>query len=299
MSHVSILDAASAAALAEIVDRHDDFRVLRRMRPMIRFGGSSGSPTRTMCGCALDVETTGLDHRRHAVIELAMQRFRADEHGRIVDVGPSFRWLEYPGTPIPSEITTLTGVTDAAVAGRRICDAEATCLILDADFVVAHNAGFDRPFVEARLPAAAGRPWVCTMRDVDWRSRGFEGRVLSHLLSQIGWFYEAHRADTDVTALLHLLDHGSDGAGRTVLAEAFGTGARDGWIFEAVRAPFDVKDRLKERGYRWDAAKRHWWREVAHAAFDEEYEWCVVEVYGGEGRPRFRSTDWTQRYAAG
>ncbi len=298
MSSVSILDVASAEALAEIVDGHDDFRVLRRMRPMVRFGGSYGGSIRTICGCALDVETTGLDHREHAVIELAMQRFQADEHGRIVDVGPSFRWLEDPGKAIPPEITALTGVTDAAVAGRRICDAEATCLILDADFVVAHNAGFDRPFVEARLPLVAGRPWICSMRDVDWRSRGFEGRVLSHLLSQVGLFYEAHRADADVTALLHLLDYAPTGHGRTVLAEAIGTGGRAGWIVEAARAPFHAKDRLKARGYRWDAEKRHWWREVAHAEFDEEYEWCVVEVYAGEGKPHFRSIDWTQRYAA-
>lgn len=298
MSRVSVLGPTSAEALADLVDEHEDFRVLRRMRPMVRFSGSGGRSVRTMAGCALDVETTGLDHREHAVIELAMQRFRADEHGRIVDVGPSFRWLEDPGAPIPPEITALTGVTDAAVAGRRICDAEATCLILDADFVVAHNAGFDRPFVEARLPEVAGRPWICSMRDVDWRARGFEGRVLSHLLAQVGWFYEAHRADADVTALLHLLDHAPTGQRRTVLVEAVGTGIRAGWIFEAVRAPFEAKDRLKARGYRWDAGKRHWWREVAHADFDRELEWCVVEVYAGEAKPRFRSIDWTQRYAA-
>lgn len=298
MSRVSVLGPTSAEALAELVDRHEDYRVLRRMSPMIRFGGSGGRSIRTMSGCALDVETTGLEHRNHSVIELAMQRFRADEHGRIVDVGPPFRWLEDPGVPIPPEITALTGVTDAAVAGRRICDAEATSLILDADFVVAHNANFDRPFVEARLPAAAGRPWICSMRDVDWRARGFEGRVLSHLLAQVGWFYEAHRADADVTALLHLLDHAPIGEKRTVLAEAVGTGARAGWIVEAVRAPFEAKDRLKARGYRWDPERRHWWREVAHGDFDRELEWCVVEVYAGRAKPRFRSIDWTQRYAA-
>lgn len=298
MNSVSVLGSVSAEALADLVDRHDDYRVLRRMRPMVRFGASGGRSVGTMAGCALDVETTGLDHREHAVIELAMQRFRADEHGRIVDVGPSFRWLEDPGVAIPPEITALTGVTDAAVAGRRICDAEATCLMLDADFVVAHNAGFDRPFVEARLPAAAGRPWICTMRDVDWRARGFEGRVLSHLLTQVGWFYEAHRADADVTALLHLLDHAPAGGRRTVLAEAVGTGVRPGWIIEAVRAPFHAKDRLKAGGYRWDAAKRHWWKEVPENAFDDEFQWCVVEAYAGEGKPRFRRIDWTERYAA-
>lgn len=298
MTSVTAFGATSAEALANLVDRHADYRVLRRMRPMSRFGGLEARASTTVTGCALDVETTGLDHLEHSVIELAMQRFRADMDGRIVDVGPSFRWLEDPGVPISPEITALTGIDDAAVVGRRICDAEATCLILDADFVVAHNAGFDRPFVERRLPEAIGRPWVCSMRDVDWRAMGFEGRVLSHLLSQMGLFYEAHRADADVTALLHLLDYAPLQGGGTVLSRAITTAARPGWVIEAVRAPFEAKDRLKARGYRWDAAKRHWWREIAHDAFDEEIEWSVLNVYDGRLKPRFRSIDWTRRYAA-
>lgn len=290
--------ASGTEIFADLVDRHPDYRVLRRMRPMARFGGGGGRE-REVAGCAVDVETTGLDHRKHAIIELAMQRFRADASGRIVDVGPAFRWLEDPGVPIPPEITVLTGLTDAAVARRRICDAEATALILDADFVVAHNAGFDRPFVEARLPTTAGRPWVCSMRDVDWRGLGFEGRVLSHLLSQMGLFYEAHRADADVSALLHLLDHRPAEGAATVLGQAVAAAAAPGWVIEAVRAPFSAKDLLKAHGYRWNAHRSHWWREIRDAEFDEEFEWCVLSVYGGAAKPRFRRVDWRTRYAAG
>lgn len=297
MIEVHVSGPLAAESLARAVERHADYRVLRRMSPMVRFGGGR-SLSDAVAGCAVDVETTGLDHRRHAVIELAMQRFRADRDGRIVDVGPSYRWVEDPGVPIPSEITALTGLTDGAVAGQRICDAVATSLILDADFVVAHNAGFDRPFVENRLPEAAGRPWLCSMREVDWRGLGFEGRVLSHLLSQMGLFYEAHRADADVTALLHLLDHRPEGRRATVLADAIAAATRPGWIVEAVRAPFHAKDVLKGRGYRWNAERRHWWREVPDADFDEEFEWCVLSVYGGEAKPQFRRIDWSSRYAA-
>lgn len=293
-----VVGTLGAESLAGVVERHADYRVLRRIRPMLRFGPGNGGSADAIAGCAIDVETTGLDHGRHAVIELAMQRFRADVGGRIVDIGPPFRWLEDPGVPIPADVTRLTGLTDEAVSGRRICDAEAVCLILDADFVIAHNAGFDRPFVEKRLPAAAGRPWVCSMRDVDWRARGFEGRVLSHLLAQMGWFYDAHRADVDVTALLHLLDHRGVGHADSVLAEAIRTATGTRWLVEAVRAPFEAKDRLKSRGYRWDATRRHWWKEVPHAEFDEEIEWCVLEVYAGASKPRFRRFDWTERYAA-
>ncbi len=290
--------STSAETLAQLLERHPDYRVQRRLRPTALYGGSDVRLATALCGCALDVETTGLDHRTDAVIELAMQRFRVDRTGRIIGLGPPFRWLEDPGVPISAEITALTGIDDEAVAGRRIGEAEATGLLLDADFVIAHNATFDRPFVERRLPLAAGRPWVCSMRDVDWRGMGFEGRVLSHLLSQMGWFYEAHRADVDVTALLKLLAHVPEGRDATVLSDAIRNASRPAYVVEAVRAPFDTKDLLKARGYRWDGSRRHWWREVTEGELDDEIEWSLRNVYGGKARPRYRRTDWTQRYAA-
>lgn len=283
------------AEMATVLDRHRDFRVLRRMRPMRRVAGAPGPDD--LVGVALDVETTGLDPERDAVIELALQRFWADSTGRIVTAGRRHSWFEDPGRPIPAEISTLTGIRDEDVRGRSIIDPIASSLIADADFVVAHNASFDRPFVERRLPFAAGGRWVCSMRDVNWKGIGFEGRVLSHLLSQMGWFYDAHRAQTDVDALLHLLDHSLPDGG-TVLRAAVDEAARPGWIIEASDAAFSKRDVLKSRGCSWDAKRRVWWREVPHARFDEEIEWMVLNVYDGLSKPRFRQVTWRERYAA-
>ena len=284
-------------AMASLVDRHRDFRVLRRMPAMRRNGGRGVRPG-MLAGCAIDVETTGLHVASDGIIELALQRFWADSDGRIVTTGRSHQWLEDPGRPISPEITRLTGIGDLDVAGRSIMDPIAASLIADADFVVAHNASFDRPFVEKRLPLTAGRPWVCTLSDVDWKANGFEGRTLGYLLMQMGMFYDAHRASTDVTALLHLLDHPLP-AGGTVLKAAVEAAARPAWIIDAVDAPFEAKDLLKQRGYRWNAQARHWSKEVSGAAFDDEYEWVVLQVYGGTGRPRFRSVTWCERHSAG
>ncbi len=289
--------SVSAEEVACAIDAMDDYRVLRRMVPLAR---RADRPMKDVFvhGLALDVETTGLDHRRHRVIELAMQRFVADRDGVIVDIGRCRRWLEDPGEPLGEEIRGLTGLTDQELAGRSICDAEATSILMDVDFVVAHNARFDRPFVEARLPQGAGRPWVCSMSDVAWREHGFEGRVLSGLLMQMGRFYDAHRADVDVAALIHLLDHRLSRTGATVLGEAVTRASRPTWIVEAVRAPFAAKDALKERGYRWNADAKVWSREVADDGIDDEIAWATARVYGGGAKPRFRRTDWTARYAA-
>jgi DNA polymerase-3 subunit epsilon len=282
--------------MAAVLSHHADFRVLRRMRPMRRDGLLAGHPS-LLIGCALDVETTGLDHREDVIIELALQRFWAEPGGRIVITGKPHSWVEDPGRPIAPEISRLTGLTDHDVAGRSIIDPVAASLIADADFVVAHNAAFDRPFVEKRLPFAAGRPWVCTMKDVEWKEEGYEGRVLGHLLMQMGWFFDAHRASTDVTALLHLLDQPLRSGG-TVLTAAVKTAAKPGWLFEAADAPFDAKDALKARGYRWDAEARHWAKEIPGGVFEEECEWIALNVYRGRGRPRFRPITWRERHAA-
>ncbi len=288
---------ASPEVLACLLERHRDYRIQRRLRPMTRFGGATRRFGSTLSGCALAVATTGFDHRKHALIELSMQRFRADENGRIIDTGPPFRWLEDPGIAIPKGITVVTGIDAAAVAGRRICDAEATCMMLDADFVVSQNAAFDRPFVDRRLPLAMGRPWICMMQDVDWQARRFEGRVLPYLLRQMGWFYETQRTDSSVNALLHLLDHSSSGEDRTVLAEAIATASRPRWLVE-VEAPFEAEGRLNARGYRWNAKRSCWSMEIDGKSLNEEIEWFVVNVHGGSTKPVVRRTDWRQRHAA-
>ena len=108
---------------------------------------------------------------------------------------------------------------------------------------MSHNAGFDRPFIEKRL-GLSGLAWICSLNDLDWREWGFEGRSLAQLLWQCGWFYEAHRASTDVNALLHLLDHrlSPDQAVMKALLE----GARcPTWVIEAVGAPFSARVALK------------------------------------------------------
>jgi len=287
--------AKAVERMATIVDTHRNYRVLRRIEPMNRAGWLS-LRGETLIGCAIDVETTGLDNRQDSIIELALQKFWADAAGNIIIAGRGHSWLEDPGSAITPEITALTGIRSADVRGRRIMDPIASSLIADADFVVAHNAGFDRPFVEKRLPDAAGRPWICSMKDVDWRGFGFEGRTLSHLLSQMGWFYDPHRASTDVTALLHLLDHRLSPFG-TALRHAVDAGRTPSCLVEAVGAAFETKDVLKARGYRWNPAKKLWSKEIRLDAKPEEQAWAVRYIYAGSGAPRFRPLTWVERYA--
>ncbi|WP_289145595.1 exonuclease domain-containing protein [uncultured Sphingobium sp.] len=81
------------AHAAELLSAHPDFRVQRRLMPVTTFHEAVPFvPNRI--GVAIDVETTGLNHDADRIIELAMQRFRFDARGRIIQVGTPRVWRE-------------------------------------------------------------------------------------------------------------------------------------------------------------------------------------------------------------
>ncbi|USU06583.1 3'-5' exonuclease [Sphingomonadaceae bacterium OTU29LAMAA1] len=254
-----------------------DVRVLHRV-DLTEGPTGSGDVANTRVGVAVDVETTGKVLETGAIIELALRRFRFDADGVITHVDRSYCWREDPCFPIPEEIVSLTGITDGDVAGERIDDEVALRLLRSASIVVAHNAAFDRPWIERRLDGVADLDWACSMSQVDWRARGFDGLGLGYLLCQAGWFHDAHRGASDVDALIQLLRHEFDD-GRTALSLLLERAARPSWILRAHGAAFEVKDVLRGRGYRWDAGRRVWWTEVADEGRTAEEFWLAANVY--------------------
>lgn len=114
MTREPVALAVDPEALAAALDGHRDYRVQRRVDGMDRRLRRGPRPA-GLVGLVLDTETTGRDHRRHEVIELAMQRFLLDDAGRIVETGAMRSWLEQPSEPIPAKITSVTGLTDSDV----------------------------------------------------------------------------------------------------------------------------------------------------------------------------------------
>lgn len=294
----NILEGSEEECAAARLSANADYRVLRRMRAVTRFhvpvGDLDASATRV--GAVLDVETTGKDRNSDKIIELAVQRFRFDALGRIVELGTPKIWREDPGVPLDPAITKLTGLTEGDLAGQAIDDRVATSVLRNADVIIAHNAAFDRPFVERRLESARGHPWACTMEGLDWLDLGFDGRALAHLVAQCGWFYEAHRAENDVLAVLYLLAHQTSD-GETILKKLIARAEQPTWQINAVGAPYDMKDRLKGRGYRWNPDLGFWWTEVCSEALEAEKAWLATEIYLGRREPAITERTWHSRYS--
>lgn len=292
-------DEIPAPDVLRAVNGDDDLRLLRRLD--IREGETGvGGRVDTVIGAVVDVETTGIGDD-DVIIELALRRFRADPDGFIVKIDRPYSWLEDPGRNLPEDIVRLTGLTNAAVAGQVIDDDAAARLLRSADFICAHNAAFDRGHVERRLPAATGLNWACSCNDIDWRASGFDGRSLGWLLAQVGFFHGAHRAGDDVDAVIALLQTKLP-AGWTALAEMLERARAPSWRFRAIGAAFEVKEKLRLRGYRWDGTAKSWWREVPDTQRVEEEWWLAGHVYSFEARPKalgpiIQRITWRERYA--
>lgn len=258
------------------------YRILHKLEPRKTAADiRSGFP---MKGVILDTETTGLNHRNEEIIEIGLVAFTFDEEGRIGDVTGVYGGLQQPSKSIPPEITKLTGITDELVAGKRIDMQVLESHIGPADLIIAHNARFDRPFCEAFSSIFSNKAWACSNSEIDWSTRGFEGTKLGYLIGQAGYFHDGHRAVDDCFALLEVLDRKADNHSATPFSELYQSSQRSRVRVFAENSPFDMKDHLKARGYRWsdgsEGRLKSWWIEVGEHELADELCYLRTEIYG-------------------
>ncbi len=290
--------AEAAEAMAKLLDAHPDFRVLRRLVPQLTFPPATG-PVATLL--VLDTETTGLNSTRDKVVELALLRVTVDLHtGQPVGAVQVYDGLEDPGMPMPDEIIAITGITDDMLRGQRLDEALVLRMLEGVDLVLAHNAGFDRPFVEFRLPQFAALNWACSFADIDWKQEGRGSAKLTSLAYDLGLFYDAHRAEMDCHALLAVLMASLKSTQASGLSRLIDSARKPTFRLQATNAPFDAKDLLKARGYRWEGTQKVWHTRLSdEAALALECEWLKSAVYAGRSsRVQVEVLDAKTKYSA-
>lgn len=228
-------------------------------------------------GLIVDVETTGLDAKKDRIIEIGICEFGWEDSEEPVIQG-LYGGLEDPGSPMPEEIVKLTGITDRAVKGQSIRWDYVRAALERASIVIAHNAEFDRSFLNMR-PELHGlnKHWACSVKHIDWHGQGFGSRKLNYLAADHGFVNPfAHRALFDCATTFRLVAPHL----KELVANSFDPEIR----FIAWNSPFESKDTLKARGYRWDAEQRVWHRTVMSKQAVEERQYLSAEVYKGAAK---------------
>jgi DNA polymerase-3 subunit epsilon len=225
-------------------------------------------------GLIVDLETTGLDAATDRIIEIGILEFSVDSDMKPV-VTSLYGALQDPGIPLSPEIEKLTGISERHLRGQAIDWDRVRGYFARAAVVIAHNADFDRGFLERSGELQGLRPhWACSMRHIDWRAHGFKTQSLNYLAADHGFVNPfAHRALFDCATTFRLVtDH---------LGEMIDRSHQREYLIKAVSSPFESKDVLRERGYRWEATERHWYRVVPEPALAEERVFLQERVYCG------------------
>jgi DNA polymerase-3 subunit epsilon len=275
-----------AQKMINLLEKDDRYRVLRRVS--LEDLPTDAPEPPFVEGIIIDTETTGKDPAKDKIIELSMIRFAYDpETGDVLSVMDTLTMLEDPGVPLDPVIVKLTGLTDQDVAGHTFDAEKVHRFVEGAKVIIAHGAGFDRKFVERRFPGTfESHNWACTHLDVDWEAEGIPSAKLDYIAFRVGFFYGAHRAMNDCVALFEILNAELPSKNDTVLKVAITNAAKDTIHLWAENAPYDAKDALKERGYRWndgsDGRPKAWNKPIPEDDLAEEQAWLKKEVYGRE-----------------
>jgi DNA polymerase-3 subunit epsilon len=277
----------TALSLIELKN-HPDHRILKRVSE--QFERRPNQDSKLFTATIIDLETMGMNAWANEIIEIGMLSFVFSTGDGIVGVIDTYNELNDPGKPIPAEITQVTKITDADVEGKSIDWGIVSRILKQSHLVICHNSGFDRKFLELQTPEdirtiVESRPFACTVSDISWKGRGYESSKLDYLNFKMGYFYEGHRALVDCWATFNLFRHEPES-----FDELKANVRRKETLVCAANAPFDKKDLLKARKYRWEdglgSLPKCWRITIANDLLEAEQSWLDKEIYGREGASR-------------
>ncbi|BBN58951.1 3'-5' exonuclease [Hydrogenovibrio marinus] len=261
--------------IAQQLDQSEDYQVLRRFQPVSCYHSDRGETLHNVC--IIDTETTGLDTERCEIIELGYQILSFDSHGQFYEVLCAKNFLNEPKGVITPEVTQVTGLTMDDVKGHQIPWDEVVADMQEVQLIVAHNAGFDRPVVERYNDVFIDKVWGCSASQVDWFNLAkVSSRSQEFLCWKVGqFFYHAHRALDDVQALTHLLTRQISEQQLPAFHFLLNVVRQQKVMMKATGAPFELKDDLRSRGYRWNASERVWQKVFDASHQESELAWLI------------------------
>lgn len=151
----------------------------------------------------IDLETTGLNPETDQIIEVGCILWDTSTHVLLNTYSTLIK-----GHSIPNEITDLTGITQESFEYGKDLQKIITSLntaISQADYLVAHNAEFEKSFLKPYFFNFDSMKWIDTKTDIPYKPGKGNG-TLSEIAMSHGVFNPMpHRALTDTLAMMQVL----------------------------------------------------------------------------------------------
>lgn len=207
----------------------------------------------------LDTETSGLDSKQDATLELGAILYSMKHAAAVSSYSFLIPNIRNRHNPNPSE--AVNGIPAELLKELRINYTKSLGMLLDmaneAEILIAHNAEFDRPFLPVELQS---RQIICSKDDVEW-PRAFKiGMSLVPLALAHGvGVGSAHRALADCDLMARLFSRVAELGGD--LQHMLTRAMRPKATYLSL-APFAQKDLVKASGFEWNPERKEWTRRM-------------------------------------
>ncbi len=222
----------------------------------------------------LDLETTGLDPRCDRVIEL----------GAILYSVPHCCVLQQLSTLFPVQSNPVEAVNRIpAAAAQSITEAEVHT-VLDqfqqwlhrTDYVVAHNASFDKQWFGRGVLPALSKPWLCTYEDFRWPENDKPRNLVQTALNHGIGVSQAHRALTDCQLIAALFDRVENF--EVVLQDAIAR-SQEPFVYAIAHVSYEERQKAKDQRFRWNEyIERKWVKRIRRSELEREQSVYSFEI---------------------
>lgn len=227
-------------------------------------------------GLIIDLETTGIDPLTSEIIEVGIMEFTFDDEdfSRLPRPSAVYSELQEPKQSLNDFIKNLTGLSDEDLKGRSINWGVVREKLEAADYIIAHNAQFERSFLNLveGLRGLSKKSWACSMTQIKWSSKGSTSRALKYVAADQGFLNPfPHRAPFDVITTFKVIEKHLEELIINVNSPVV--------EIRAIGSDFDLKDVLKKRGYHWNASDKVWLTQISERDLDAERDFLKKEIY--------------------
>ncbi|TWB89040.1 MULTISPECIES: 3'-5' exonuclease [unclassified Synechococcus] len=209
----------------------------------------------------LDTETTGLQAPEAELCEIGAVLFSVPHRAVLQQLSFLLGVYENKAEPVNGIDAEITRLAMPHQQARALFFS----LVDSADALLAHNASFDRPWIESFLQKALGAtpaiPWICSYEGISWPDLKPNPSLASLALAHGIPVWSAHRALTDCTYLAQVLQRAPN------LEQLLLEGLEPRHLV-AADLPFSRKDEAKEAGFRWEPQAKQWRRRLTNAQIE-------------------------------